>query len=218
MKNIKTVLFWLTLLVGSQLVLASSPFGEVNTKEFEFSMTFTGIVKIDSIETRDTSDRLAAYAGTELRGVVKPFYVDATDRYYFLLLVYGNTPNEDITFKYYDADEDQVIELSNLVPFEVNEARGTFSEPYIFSNIEALIGLQDASEVGILIYPQPASHFLLVDSPNEITSLQVINLNGRVLIQENTVTKLDISSLQKGVYFIRITDYRGEFVERFLLE
>ncbi|MEP7196815.1 MAG: T9SS type A sorting domain-containing protein [Saprospiraceae bacterium] len=66
----------------------------------------------------------------------------------------------------------------------------------------------------LLIYPQPASEFIIIqaigidESPNNI---QISNLQGELIMNKNILfynqeLKLDISTLQAGIYFIKLSN------------
>ncbi len=116
--------------------VAQTPDWSVNSNDYEYSMSFSGVVSIDTIENLNTKSKLAAWVGDELRGTADPFFVAETGRYYYLLLVYANTIGETVKFSFYDADTDNIINLSTEVAFNSDKNYGTFSSPYIFRNWE----------------------------------------------------------------------------------
>ncbi|MBL6445417.1 T9SS type A sorting domain-containing protein [Fulvivirga sp. 29W222] len=127
------IIFTLALSFGA---LAQAPDWQVNPADYEYSMTFTGIVSVDTVENINAGSQIAAWVGNELRGTSDPIYVSATGRYYYQLLVYANTSGEVVTFSFYNADNDQVIDLENTEAFISDKNTGSFSDPYIFRNWE----------------------------------------------------------------------------------
>lgn len=119
-------------LLSLQQVYAQLPAWEVNSSNFEFSMSYTGVALVNGTEAVDTEDRLAAWSDGELRGTAQPVYVANTDRYYFFLLIYSNGSGEKITFSYYDNSEQEIIDLKNEEIFVFEYTQGSFSTPYIF--------------------------------------------------------------------------------------
>ncbi|NMM49540.1 T9SS type A sorting domain-containing protein [Marinigracilibium pacificum] len=115
---------------------AQTPEWQINPNDFEYSMTFTGIATINQEENTNTGSKVAAWVGNELRGTADPIYVEATGRYYYQLLVYANTIGETVTFSFYNADNNQIIELSNIEAFVPDNNSGSFSNPYAFRNWE----------------------------------------------------------------------------------
>lgn len=114
------------------LLAAEIPDWTVNSNDYEFTMTLSGVAVIDQIETRNANDKIAAWVNGELRGVANSFHVANTDRYYFFCLVYSNANNEEVSFRYYDAEKDSILSLVNIESFVIDLNKGSFTEPVIF--------------------------------------------------------------------------------------
>lgn len=117
-------------------LFAQAPDWSVNPNEFEYSMSFSGVVSIDTVENTNANSKIAAWVGGELRGMADPVYVAETGRYYYLLLVYANTVGETVEFTFYNADMDKIIDILQEETFVSDKNLGSFSEPYIFRNWE----------------------------------------------------------------------------------
>ena len=71
--------------------------------------------------------------------------------------------------------------------------------------------VENLSEVDLDVYPNPVSNILNIDTNNEIDNIQVFNLLGqKVFSSENVTPQLNLSSLNKGMYSIRIELESGE--------
>jgi uncharacterized repeat protein (TIGR03803 family) len=72
----------------------------------------------------------------------------------------------------------------------------------------------------ISIYPNPVKGQLNITAENEkINSIEIINVTGKVIMQENNPTKtINVSSLSKGLYFIQVQTEKGIEVKRFTKE
>ncbi|NTW32586.1 MAG: T9SS type A sorting domain-containing protein [Bacteroidetes bacterium] len=89
-----------------------------------------------------------------------------------------------------------------------------------FAIIECFVDIKDIdNNEGLNIYPSPAKDYVIIDNsvlPNkEIVS--IFNLNGQLLIQqqaEQNITKINISTLTKGVYIIKINNEEKTFVKK----
>jgi hypothetical protein len=65
--------------------------------------------------------------------------------------------------------------------------------------------------------PNPASDFLNISSAP--VDVEVLNQNGELMLKELNVSSISVSSLEKGVYFVRINDQQGNHtVERLIIE
>ena len=132
--NLIKIIGYTWLMTLSIITLADPPNWEINSSDYEFSMSFSSVAVIDGVEATSAEDRLAAWVGNELRGVAEPFYLSNTDRLYFFLLVYSNSNDEEVTFSYYEAERDTIIQLTNIETFVTDQSKGNFTEPFVFSN------------------------------------------------------------------------------------
>lgn len=58
----------------------------------------------------------------------------------------------------------------------------------------------------VLIYPNPAKDYLNIQSENEITELGIIDITGKIVYSQKTVTgNINIEKLEKGIYILKIT-------------
>lgn len=55
-----------------------------------------------------------------------------------------------------------------------------------------------------LFYPNPSSDFINIEEANQ--TVTIISLTGRIMKQVTGETRIDISDLYSGVYFVRICD------------
>jgi hypothetical protein len=84
----------------------------------------------------------------------------------------------------------------------------------------AFAGFNELQTSGLLIYPNPATDHLVIESV-KTGSLSIVNTDGQQLLS-GKITKpkvlLDISSLHAGVYFVRLTNDRtvasAKFIKR----
>lgn len=77
---------------------------------------------------------------------------------------------------------------------------------------ETSTGISDVnSNVKVSLYPNPSANELILESKENIAKIEVIGVDGRVqLTVAGPVTRIDISSLHVGIYFIRISDDAGK--------
>ena len=77
-----------------------------------------------------------------------------------------------------------------------------------------------SNELTFSIYPNPAKESVSVQLDNNANSLQIIDIAGRVVIsRENLSTgihNLNLSDLNAGIYFVKISDENETTVERFI--
>ena len=73
------------------------------------------------------------------------------------------------------------------------------------------------------VYPNPASDLLNVSIEQEVgaVELSVIDLYGRVVLQQNTQAtnvELDLAKLANGMYFLRLENENFKQIEKFVIE
>ena len=71
----------------------------------------------------------------------------------------------------------------------------------------------------IRIYPNPANYILHINGCKNKTYAEVLDLSGKILISQQIITdQLDISTLVKGMYFIKLSAEEGSMVRKFVNE
>jgi hypothetical protein len=183
----------------------------VEPSEFEYYSTMTAQILVSDTTVNNTSFYLAAFSEDECRGVVNGS-TSGTDTY-FLLMIYGNTHGETITFKYYDPGSDSVFSLIETISFQNTGSFGSIIDPFLFNfNLHV--------ETDLILSPVPTLHQNYPNPFNPITSLRydlpedglvnitIYDMMGRI------VKTLINSSQTAGYKFIRwnATNERNESV------
>ena len=106
---------------------AGAPSWSVATASFEQSMSVTAAVTLRGQMPASGSHLLAAFAGSEVRGVAAPIEVGGQTLYF--LSVYANGAGEAITFQYYDAIDDQIYPVKETLTFSANALLGDPQNP-----------------------------------------------------------------------------------------
>jgi hypothetical protein len=71
----------------------------------------------------------------------------------------------------------------------------------------------------INIYPNPTENFLNISNPNnvEIKSISVVDINGRIVKnQSDSLSQINVSDLNAGVYFVTIEAAEGKTTKKFI--
>lgn len=90
------------------------------------------------------------------------------------------------------------------------------------SNTENLLGVENFQNnllEFISIYPNPTKDLLNISNPNNyaINNISVIDINGRVVKnQAGSLTQINVSDLNVGVYFITIEAAEGKTTKKFI--
>ncbi|MFM7895964.1 MAG: T9SS type A sorting domain-containing protein, partial [Flavobacterium sp.] len=73
--------------------------------------------------------------------------------------------------------------------------------------------------VSFEVYPNPASNVLNISNANnyEIKNISVVDINGRVVKnQAGSLTQINVSDLNAGVYFVTIEAAEGKTTKKFI--
>ena len=85
-------------------------------------------------------------------------------------------------------------------------AEGDYSEVFTFT-VEGVLGLEDQSIEGLIVYPNPVNEILTVSAMTAISNVEVFNVLGQRLITQNASDnsiQIDLSSLSQGNYFVKV--------------
>ncbi len=122
------------LIFGFESETMAQPNWDVNSHDFEYSMNITGKVTTDGYFSGDENDMVAAFVNDECRGVANLKYESFAYGCYIYLMIYSNTPFEKISFKIFDASQNEVVPTNNIVDFVINQVVGSIENPFIFSS------------------------------------------------------------------------------------
>ncbi|WP_299522614.1 GEVED domain-containing protein [Winogradskyella sp.] len=112
------------------------------------------------------------------------------------------------------ADNYSLLELSGLTPGEtiyirVWEYDGDESEPFSISAYSATLSTGDLdNESAFTYYPNPVKNTLTLNAQNTIENVTMYNMLGQEVLRatpNNVDSVLDMSSLQNGTYFVKVT-------------
>ena len=146
MKKLKTFFFvaaMLQIIISAQV--KTPPNWSVNPAQFQFSSSITAKVRYNNQAVTSGANLLAAFAGTELRGVASPVMYNSEQIYF--LTAYSNSNSEQLTFKEYFYSVDTVVSLTEVQTIEPNGNYGSLADPlilngyYHFDHSPILVGI-----------------------------------------------------------------------------
>jgi len=76
---------------------------------------------------------------------------------------------------------------------------------------ENTLGLNENTLVEFLVYPSPTMGILTIESKTPITEIEIYNQLGQLVKSNTNQNTIDISSVNQGIYFIKIMDENGDF-------
>ena len=74
-------------------------------------------------------------------------------------------------------------------------------------------------ESNLKIYPSPTSNYINIEGPNEVYSLQILNIQGQLFHELNNIDghqNIEVSFLPSGLYFIKVNYNKVNQIIRFL--
>ncbi len=92
---------------------------------------------------------------------------------------------------------------------------------YLQGENTVILGLEDFAQLEFNYYPNPATDHITVNSNLVINSIQLYDMQGRVLISKKldaTTTTIDVSNYSKGVYFLKVNSANGEKTKKIIKE
>jgi hypothetical protein len=140
-----------------------------------------------------------------------------THPYLGFLMVYGES-NDEITYRVFDhATQTEYTATGPVKRFQPDNTYGNLIEPaeVKISGITGNISLND----GLSIYPNPVKDRLFIRrNVRQLERVDVVDLNGKLLLLEEDFTgeALDVSSLEKGVYVLKIVKNGQQTVHKFI--
>jgi hypothetical protein len=122
-------------------VYEKAPTWTIDPYKFLYSMNVIGQLSIDSIFSTNTSDMVAAFVGTELRGVANVQYIADRDIYRIFMSVYSNVQSgETVKFRVWNANEGKThINVTPVPLFAMNNLIGSLNAPVRINATNALL-------------------------------------------------------------------------------
>ena len=82
-----------------------------------------------------------------------------------------------------------------------------------YNAYQSFLGTNDISKIKTNIYPNPAKDWITISTESPVKSIEIYDILGR-LVRIETSSKINISQLEKGNYFLKIKTDSGESVEK----
>ena len=86
--------------------------------------------------------------------------------------------------------------------------QGADCDSVIGLTLMVLEGVTESSESDIHIWPNPTTGTLHIDA-DDIDKVEIYNLLGQMVLIAGKVETIDLSSLEKGVYFLMVSEKNG---------
>ena len=203
----------------------------LNPHQFEHSGSLTTTLFMDGRPTGSEDDLLLAYAGDQCRGVSSGFYFNPSGAFIYPLMIYSNIPEgEIVTFKYYDAESDQLYICAETITFKKDMVIADALNA-LELNISSAVNLPDLkidAGLSLSIYPNPfhdqlTLNYTLTEASN--ISLIAYDIYGKLIKVLNEEAHLpgshtihwDASDMPGGTYIIKLSIDKNQIVKRVVL-
>lgn len=98
---------------------------------------------------------------------------------------------------------------------------GTETQKYLVEVVSTLSAAQEADNLSIKVYPNPASSTLFLESQTPITSVTLYDVVGKQVAErknlQHTNHTLDISALTQGLYFVTIETQKQKHSQKVII-
>lgn len=74
--------------------------------------------------------------------------------------------------------------------------------------------LSEISTIQLSVYPNPANDLVYIQTETDIISIQLMNLSGKLILDNQTNTVLKIYDLPNGIYLLKVVTTQGEITKR----
>lgn len=108
------------------------------------------------------NDMVAAFVGNECRGVGKPIFIPALNRYLTYFTIFSNAQGDSVKFKLYDSNTGKIADAVNKIAFSINAQIGSAFQSYVISNNK----LNNEAKITGFSFPS-----IKIDSTKTITDL-----------------------------------------------
>jgi hypothetical protein len=92
------------------------------------------------------------------------------------------------------------------------------SDVEVIKDVSPATAVPKPDERGAAIYPNPAGSFLRIESPHSVAKVEVYTLSGVPVLREKSVTVVNISPLQPGVYVVRVNFVSGMSLAKIIVK
>jgi hypothetical protein len=95
-----------------------------------------------------------------------------------------------------------------------------FKKNGIICGTDFVLGIHESiTDKKISIYPNPATSSLWIEGLSKTATAEVFDMSGKILLKKQLNTnQIDICTLAKGLYFIKLTTEEGSVVRKFVKE
>lgn len=107
-----------------------------------------------------------------------------------------------------------IAENEYASPSNLNSDVYEFTQTECDSNNAFLSNHEIESQKEITIYPNPSSDYIFIEFDQQITDLKILSVEGRIIKKLRPVEYINVSFLNKGIYFLKVNDHFIKFIKK----
>mgnify|MGYP001422864113 FL=1 len=107
-----------------------------------------------------------------------------------------------------------IAENEYASPSNLNSNGYEFTQPECDPNNAFLSNHEIESQKEVTIYPNPSSDYIFIEFDQEINDLKILNIEGRIIKILRPVEYINVSFLNKGIYFLKVNDHFIKFIKK----
>ena len=120
--------------------------------------------------------------------------------------------NEEI----FDGNYDDASDKVNAFDFFIFDLGTGFNvDNIIIENMENM-GTKDIKSISFSLSPNPTTDYLNLKSDEKINSVEIIDINGRKILETKEYSKINVKMLNPGTYFIKANTQKGSISKKFI--
>jgi len=184
----------------------------------EFNMTVTAVVEVDDQGVGIAGGIVGAFAGDELRGYSELVYLPQLNLHMAFLMVQSNqVEGETISLRFYDSQQDAVLQIEETMVFGADATHGALRDPMVLHASTSGAEIRPTVFSLAPAFPNPANQSngatISWSMPQTShVSLRVFDVRGRLvkeLVNNNLSAGhhthyLNTRQMASGVYFYRL--------------
>lgn len=101
--------------------------------------------------------------------------------------------------------------------YDITKRNSLFNDCWNFFFSNVVTGASNIEEQSFLIYPNPTKEYLTISSHNNITEMEIVDIQGQTVkfkLGQSTKESIDLSELKEGIYFLKIKQGTNTFIKK----
>lgn len=99
-----------------------------------------------------------------------------------------------------------------------DEGKATEFDSFTVVKNNTTTGVEKVRTSELKVYPNAAKDYVIIEAPAEIETVQLYTLSGLNILTEKAADKIDLSSVQDGIYVLKVQTSDKTYTERFVVK